>query len=140
MFSVDALVQERLPKLSSKHPLINKTLSKSLKYLSRESECDALFKQSLELERSFVQTNYGAEQFAQSDSYSDKLMLLKSSMQAMGESIPTLYKQYTELTGAGGTRFLAFNIDQDFADCIDGFMVVDVNKIKSSKRKRYIGE
>jgi len=74
------------------------------------------------------------------DNYQARFTLLKAKLAELGESVPTLYKQYSELTELGGTRFLSFNIDHDFADCIDGFIVVDVNKIKASKRKRYMGE
>ncbi len=83
---------------------------------------------------------YWQEKFSHCTDYNERLTMLKSLMLELGESIPTLYKQYTELTENEGTRFLAFNIDHDFADCIDGFMVVDIDKIKASKRKRYIGE
>ena len=29
-------------------------------------------------------------------------------------------------------------VDKEFSDCIDGFILVDVNKIKDITRKRYI--
>jgi len=63
---------------------------------------------------------------------------LKSSLGHLGCSVPTLLKQYGELCKEGGVRFLDFNIDPDFADCVDGLVVVDLNKLKSSKRNRYI--
>ena len=31
-----------------------------------------------------------------------------------------------------------FGIDKDFNDCVDGFIVVDLARLKPSKRKRYI--
>lgn len=63
---------------------------------------------------------------------------LKQKMKAEGTSVPTLYKQYTELCEAGGTQFCSFNIDPDFADCIDGFVLVDIDKMKPQKRMRYL--
>jgi len=63
---------------------------------------------------------------------------LKSTLLGMGVSVPTLYKQYSEITEEGGVKFLDFNVDQDFADCVDGFILVNVNKIKNAPRKRYI--
>jgi putative hemolysin len=69
-----------------------------------------------------------------------EFVCLKASLTRMGESVPTLYKQYTELCEPGGTSFLAFNVDPDFADCIDGLVICDITKMKESKRKRYLGE
>lgn len=70
--------------------------------------------------------------------YSARLRCLKSHMNSLGENIPTLYKQYSEITELGGTKFCSFNVDPHFADCIDGFVIVEVSKIKTHKRKRYI--
>lgn len=63
--------------------------------------------------------------------------ILKSQLNHMGYAVPTLYKQYSELCEAGGAQFLSFNIDPDFGDCIDGLVVVDIDKICASKAKRY---
>ena len=74
------------------------------------------------------------------ESYADEFKLLKSKMTEMGLSVPTLYKQYTELCEPGGAAFSAFHVDREFADCVDGLIVVDLDKVKPSKRKRYLGE
>ncbi|NLZ17073.1 MAG: GNAT family N-acetyltransferase [Desulfobulbaceae bacterium] len=82
-----------------------------------------------------------AEELATSFSgkdYRKDFTLLKSLLAAMGVSVPTLYKQYTELCEAGGVYFLDFNVDPEFADCIDGLVVVDIALLKEQKRKRYI--
>ena len=63
---------------------------------------------------------------------------LKSTLSNIGVSIPTLYKQYSELSEENGVKFLGFNVDNDFGDCIDGFILVEVAKIKDSARQRYI--
>jgi hypothetical protein len=63
---------------------------------------------------------------------------LKSTLSNIGLSIPTLYKQYSEITVENGIKFLDFNIDKNFGDCIDSFILVEVDKIKDSARKRYI--
>lgn len=65
---------------------------------------------------------------------------LKASLKHMGCVVPTLLKQYAELCENGGVRFIDFNIDSDFANCIDGLVVVDITKILPEKRKRYIQE
>jgi hypothetical protein len=58
----------------------------------------------------------------------------------MGTSIPTLYKQYTELCQPGGAFFLDFNVDRKFSDCIDGLVVIDTHLLKPAKRRRYIDQ
>lgn len=63
---------------------------------------------------------------------------LKSTLANIGVSIPTLYKQYSEITLDNGVKFLGFNVDNDFGDCIDGFILVEVEKIKDSAKQRYI--
>jgi len=75
--------------------------------------------------------------FCGNDSKRD-YVLLKSRLSHLGYSVPTLFKQYGELCEDGGVRFLDFNIDPDFADCVDGLVLVDLSMLKDSKRKRYI--
>ncbi|MGD9624165.1 MAG: lysophospholipid acyltransferase family protein [Arcobacter sp.] len=63
---------------------------------------------------------------------------LKSALSNIEVSVPTLYKQYSEIAEEGGVKFLDFNIDKDFGDCVDGFILVEVEKIKESAKQRYI--
>jgi putative hemolysin len=72
------------------------------------------------------------------DNFRQDLIQLKSLLQAMGTSIPTLYKQYTELCAPGGVSFLDFNIDREFNNCVDGLVVVDTWQLKPGKRSRYM--
>lgn len=64
--------------------------------------------------------------------------LLKSTLSNMNCTVPTLYKQYSDIANDGGVMFLDFNIDPDFGNCVDGFILVEVDKIKVNARKRYI--
>jgi putative hemolysin len=64
-------------------------------------------------------------------------IVLKEQLGLLGHSVPTLYKQYTELCEPGGALFHGFNVDPGFQDCIDGFVVVDLNELRPLKRKRY---
>jgi len=64
--------------------------------------------------------------------------LLKSTLSNMNCAVPTLYKQYSDIAQEGGVKFLDFNVDPEFADCVDGFILVEVDKIKDTARKRYI--
>lgn len=70
--------------------------------------------------------------------YRENFSQLKSTLMEKSLNVPTLYKQYTELCEPGGAQFLAFNVDKDFADCIDGFILVDLDSVKLEKRKRYL--
>ena len=70
--------------------------------------------------------------------YSEGFTQLKAELTEMNLSVPTLYKQYTELCEDGGVQFVDFNVDPDFSDCIDGLVLVDLHKLKETKRKRYL--
>ncbi|MCM2680587.1 GNAT family N-acyltransferase [Echinimonas agarilytica] len=74
------------------------------------------------------------------DDYKQDFSRLKHLMANIGVSVPTLYKQYTEVAETDGVNFLDFGIDPDFADCVDGLVLVDIQKIKSKKRARYMGD
>ena len=63
--------------------------------------------------------------------------ILKNSLAFYGLSVPTLYKQYSDLCEDGGVSFHDFGVDADFNDCVDGFLVVDIKKLKPEKRARY---
>ncbi len=72
--------------------------------------------------------------------YKREFAQLKEELLSLGTAVPTLYKQYTELCEPGGVCFAGFNVDPDFADCIDGLVLVDIEQMKSARRKRYLGE
>ncbi|WP_419571778.1 GNAT family N-acyltransferase [Rheinheimera sp.] len=72
------------------------------------------------------------------DNYTQDFVQLKHLLANMGVSIPTLYKQYSELTEPGGVKFLAFGVDPDFADCVDGLVLVDMQQLKATKKARYM--
>ena len=65
--------------------------------------------------------------------------VLKDNLDALGARVPTLYKQYTELCEPGGARFLAFGVDPDFNNAVDGLIEVDLARIRPKKRERYLG-
>lgn len=72
------------------------------------------------------------------EDYHQDLTLLKQLLDNMGVGIPTLYKQYSELCEPGGVQFVDFGTDPDFADCIDGLVLVDLHRLKASRYQRYI--
>lgn len=73
------------------------------------------------------------------DDYREDFSRLREQLDFLGVSVPTLYKQYSELCEPGGVSFLDFGIDADFNYCIDGLVLVDTHKVKARKRERYIG-
>jgi len=64
---------------------------------------------------------------------------LKNQLALYDLTIPTLFKQYTDLCETGGVCFLDFGVDPDFANCTDGMIMVAVQQLKAAKRKRYMG-
>jgi len=64
--------------------------------------------------------------------------VLKEELSYMGYSIPTLYKQYADVCEEGGVHFMDFGYDKHFNYCIDGFVLVDIHKMKEHKHKRYM--
>jgi len=64
--------------------------------------------------------------------------ILKHNLRQMGSRIPTLYKQYTELCEPGGARFLAFGVDPDFNNGVDGLILLDLHRLLPNKKSRYI--
>ena len=69
--------------------------------------------------------------------YSTDMRRLKEELGFMGYTVPTLFKQYSELCEEGGVQFLDFGYDKDFNHCIDGFIITDLKLLKEPKRKRY---
>ncbi len=72
------------------------------------------------------------------EDYTTEFALLKEKMAEFGSAVPPLYKQYSELCDQGGVQLAAYNIDPDFADCVDGLVMVDIQKMKPARRKRYL--
>ena len=83
--------------------------------------------------------DYCEEIFCKND-YRKDFKILKSELDFLGYSVPTLYKQYADVCEDGGVIFYDFGLDRDFNNCIDGFIFVDLDYLKPTKRKRYIGE
>jgi putative hemolysin len=71
--------------------------------------------------------------------YRENFRILKELLANYNVTVPTLFKQYSELCEDRGTCFLGFNVDPEFGNCIDGLVLVDVKRIKESKWRRYVG-
>ena len=75
--------------------------------------------------------------FCETD-YQKDFKILRKTLNEIGFSVPMLFKQYTEITENNGSYFGGFNIDPDFNNCIDGFIVVDIDSIKEAPQHSYI--
>lgn len=65
---------------------------------------------------------------------------LKHHLDALGVSLPVLYRQYVDLVDADGVQFLDFGEDPDFSGCVDGLVMLDLARLKPAKRARYLGK
>ena len=72
--------------------------------------------------------------------YPEAIRTLKSYLKGFEVTIPTLYKQYGDLCLDDGVTFFDFGIDPDFNNSIDGYIMVNLDKLKVEKRRRYISQ
>lgn len=87
----------------------------------------------------FTQSNLDdLDSIFQADDARADFITLREQLAYYGVTVPTLYKQYADLCEEGGISFMAYNVDKDFEDCVDSFILVEVDKMKEKKRKRYI--
>ena len=74
------------------------------------------------------------------ETYQQNFRILKQSLSELGVAVPTLFKQYSELCEPNGVKFLDFGVDAEFNNCIDGLVLVDLNKLLPKKRAKYLGK
>ena len=65
--------------------------------------------------------------------------ILQTEFTAAGQKIPVLFKQYAALYEQGGYELLAFSVDSEFGNCVDGLFMGDLTQMKAAKRARYLG-
>lgn len=65
---------------------------------------------------------------------------LKHHLDALGVSLPVLYRQYVDLVDPEGVQFLDFGEDPGFSGCVDGLVMLDLATLKPAKRARYLGK
>ncbi len=78
-----------------------------------------------------------ATEFASGDRERD-FQVLRDQLAREGLPVPTLYKHYAQATEPDGVTFTAFNIDPEFGDCVDSFVLADLSRLTPRKRKRYL--
>lgn len=67
-------------------------------------------------------------------------MLLQEEFNQADCKIPVLFKQYAALYEEGGYHLLAFSVDSEFGNCVDGLFIGDLHSMKAAKRARYLGD
>mgnify|MGYP002640188051 FL=1 len=72
------------------------------------------------------------------DDYKQNFRTLKKTLSAIDSNIPVMYKQYADLCEDGGIKFCAYNVDPNFSNCVDSFIIVDIDKMKTAQKQRYI--
>ena len=78
-----------------------------------------------------------ASQNLNSDDYNDDFRNLKTMLKNYGYSVPVLFRRYSELCEADGVKFLEFGVDESFSNVVDGLVLLDMDLLKESKKKRY---
>ncbi|MCU1259738.1 MAG: putative hemolysin [Bryobacterales bacterium] len=66
----------------------------------------------------------------------DSLSAVIADMETDGKGVPVLLKQYLKLGG----KLLGFNVDPQFADALDGLVLVDLRKTERDILDRYMGK
>jgi putative hemolysin len=66
----------------------------------------------------------------------DDLVDLLADIESDQKGIPVLLRQYLKLGG----KLLAFNVDHEFADALDGLIVVDLLRTDRKQLERYMGK
>lgn len=74
------------------------------------------------------------------DSYQEDYKQLKNRLKIWGLSVPTLYKQYSELCMPGGMRFIDFAQDKNFGNTVVGLALVYIDLISDAKKERYMNK
>ena len=66
--------------------------------------------------------------------------VLQQEFTAHDCKIPVLFKQYAALYENFGYQLLAFSVDSEFGNCVDGLFMGDLVMMKANKRARYLGK
>ena len=96
---------------------------------------------SFKAKRPYILSRNTKEEFSElfkDKEYVEAFKELKSYLKGFEVSVPTLYKQYGDLFDEGGVEFFDFGVDPDFNNAIDGYLMVNLDKLKIEKRRRYI--
>lgn len=84
----------------------------------------------------FHSRNVNAKTLSETFEDLDDVNTTIATVEGDGKGVPVLIRQYLKLGG----RILAFNVDHDFGDAMDGLMLVDLTKTDTRILARYMGE
>lgn len=90
----------------------------------------------------FVQENdkKNIEIIFSGESQTEDFLILKKELSKFGLSVPILLRKYVDICDYGGVSFLSFGIDSSFNDSIDALVLMDLSKVKSSFKERYLSK
>ena len=74
------------------------------------------------------------------DDIKEDFVELKHVLANIGAQVPTYLNNTPSFANLVAYNFLSFSIDPEFNNCIDGLVLVDLDKVKASKAKRYLGQ
>jgi hypothetical protein len=66
----------------------------------------------------------------------DELSRLIAKIEPDGKGVPVLLRHYLRLGG----RLLGFSVDAEFANALDGLMMVDLRRVEPSVLTRFMGK
>ncbi len=66
----------------------------------------------------------------------EELSALIADIETDGKGVPVLLRQYLKLGG----KFVSFNVDKQFANALDGLIVVDLKRTERRAMERYMGK
>jgi len=66
----------------------------------------------------------------------DELSDVVADIEPDGKGVPVLVRQYLNIDG----QMLAFSVDADFSDVVDGLVVVDLARLSRVRLDRYLGK
>jgi hypothetical protein len=66
----------------------------------------------------------------------EEISAVIADIEAGQKGVPVLLRQYLNLGG----RMLAFNVDPEFSDVLDGLVVVDLAETDEKSLERYMGK
>ncbi|SDM55148.1 Putative hemolysin [Geoalkalibacter ferrihydriticus] len=81
------------------------------------------------------ENRFGCKEINKMTSDFDEMELVVADLEADGKGVPVLLRQYLSLGG----RYLAFNVDEDFSDVLDGLVLVDLRQTDRKTLERYCG-
>lgn len=78
-----------------------------------------------------------AEKILVGASPEEDMRMMKTALKTGGYTVPVLLRRYTDICEMGGVKYLGYNVDENFGNSVDAFVVVDTEMMKDTFRQRY---